>query len=109
MKHKKISGNIFLLKRRNPIGKLVGVKVLDTRNVSIVTDPYLKVLYYMVRQGASVSQISPENMFHFYNTTDVRDEVYGGSELSGIIYHSYADNEASISNYFAMLNNSVPA
>jgi len=109
LKHKKISGNIFLLKRRNPIGKLVWVKVFDTRNVSIVTDPYLKVIYYMVRQGASVSQVSPENMFHFYNTTDVRDEVYGGSELSGIIYHAYADNEASISNYFAMLNNSVPA
>jgi len=48
-------------------------------------------------------------MFHFVSTDSVADEVYGESELSGVIYHAYAYNEASIANYFSMLNNSVPA
>lgn len=109
IKHKKISGNLFLLKKYNAIGKLAGVKVIDSRNVSIFTDPYLNVLYYTVKQGAKISQVPPENMFHFINTQDVVDEVFGESEFSGIIYHAYGDNEASISNYFAMLNNAVPA
>jgi phage portal protein BeeE len=109
IKHKKISGNLFLLKLRNKRGGVIGVKTLDSRNVSIMADPYMNILYYMVKQGSSVTQVLPDNMFHFYSMNDVRDELIGESELSGIIYHAYGDNEASISNYFAMLNNSVPA
>jgi hypothetical protein len=88
---------------------MISTKIIDTRKVSIVTDPSLKVLYYMVKVGATTFQVFPENMFHFINTSDVKDEVYGGSEFSGIVYEVYSDNEAAISNYFAMLNNSVPA
>jgi len=109
LKNYKISWNVFALKKFNTIGKLSGIKVLDTRHVSIITTPEHEVLYYMVRIGWTVIQVPPQNMFHFVSTDSVADEVYGESELSGVIYHAYADNEASIANYFSMLNNSVPA
>ena len=69
----------------------------------------MKVLYYIVKKWGTVFQVNPDNMFHFVSTYDTKDQVYWISDLSGIIYETYSDNEAGISNYFAMLNNSVPA
>lgn len=109
VKHLKVSWNLFLLKKRNKVWKLSSVEIISTKDVSIMTDPYLNVLYYIVKKWASVFQVKPDNMFHFVLTYDTKDLVYWISDLSWIIYEAYSDNEAGISNYFAMLNNSVPA
>ena len=109
VKHLQISWNLFLLKKRNAIWKISSVDIIATKDVSIMTDVTMKVLYYIVKKWGTVFQVNPDNMFHFVSTYDTKDQVYWISDLSGIIYETYSDNEAGISNYFAMLNNSVPA
>jgi hypothetical protein len=109
IKHLQISWNLFLLKKRNKIWKLSSVEVIATKDVSIMCNTNLEVIYYIVKKWATVFQVYPDNMFHFVSTYDTKDQVYWISDLSWIIYEAYSDNESSISNYFAMLNNSVPA
>jgi HK97 family phage portal protein len=74
-----------------------------------MVDSQYNVLYYVCRKWSAVFEVKPDDMFHFVLTYDVKDIVYWISDLSWVVYEVYSDNEAWITNYYAMLNNNVPA
>jgi HK97 family phage portal protein len=125
-----ISGNCYIEKVRNLGGELIGLKVLDSRTISIIVDKTGAVFRYvqvMSQNGAqllgqlenpvSVSEVAisdpvifePDDIIHWTYGIDPNAENFGLSPLEPVLWEVRTDLSAMISNYFFFENDAVPS
>lgn len=125
-----ISGNCYIEKVRNMSGELIGVKVLDSRTISIVVDKTGAVFRYVqvmsnntsnlvgaIQGNVSVSEFEvgdpvifePEDIIHWQHGIDPNAENFGLSPLEPVLWEVRTDLSAMISNYFFFENDAVPS
>jgi hypothetical protein len=85
-----IFGDLFIRRRRNIRGKVIGYEVLDTREMSVVTDAYLKPLRYIYRRvspgSVNVETYMVEDIEHFKSGHNFSNPVFGTTALSTLVY-----------------------
>lgn len=116
-KHQLISGNTYIEKVRNLGGNPVGLRVLDSRTMSIVYNKQGIVLAYI--QGADdfftgvghedVVLFEPDDIIHWKLEIDPDNEAFGFSWLEAAIWEARTDLAAMVSNYRLQMNDSTPA
>lgn len=125
-----ISGNCYIEKVRSLTGELVGLKVLDSRTMSIVVDKTGAVFRYVQAMSGqttsflnqfdnavSVSSASvndpvifePEDIIHWTFGIDPNAENFGLSPMEPVLWEVRTDLSAMISNYFFFENDAVPS
>ena len=133
-----ISGNCYIEKVRavaiDPSGEirgeLLGLKVLDSRTMSIVVDKTGGVFRYVQSMtgstsaflnqfdnvvgisSASVSEpviFEPEDIIHWTHGIDPNAENFGLSPMEPVLWEVRTDLSAMISNYFFFENDAVPS
>lgn len=114
-KHQLISGDTYIEKVRDRRGDPLGLKVLDSRTMSVVQDVHGTVLAYI--QGAAefflgnadeVVVFDPEEIIHWKLEIDPDNEAFGFSPLEAAIVEAKTDLEAAQSNLSFFKNHSVP-
>jgi HK97 family phage portal protein len=105
-----ISGNLFLLKRRNDKGSVVGYEVLDARNVTISADNDFNIIGYSVKfPKRSHSRLySADDVVHTGIIRDPLDGIFYLSNLEPVRYDVLGDNEANRSNFEWFLSSGIP-
>lgn len=114
-KHQLISGDTYIEKVKNKRGEPLGLKVLDSRTMSVVQDAHGTVLAYI--QGAAefftgnadeVVIFDPSEIIHWKIEIDPDNEAFGFSPLEAAIVEAKTDLEAATSNLAFFKNHSVP-
>lgn len=114
-KHQLISADTYIEKVRDMRGNPLGLKVLDSRTMSIVQDTHGTVLAYI--QGAAeyvlgnadeVVVFDPSEIIHWKLESDPDNEAFGFSPLEAAIIETKTDNEAAQTNLSFFKNHSVP-
>lgn len=114
-KHQLISADTYIEKVRDKRGDPLGLKVLDSRTMSVVQDVHGTVLAYI--QGAaefftgnsdSVVVFDPSEIIHWKIESDPDNEAFGFSPLEAAIVEAKTDIEAATSNLSFFKNHSVP-
>lgn len=114
-KHELISGDAYIEKVRDRRGDPLGLKVLDSRTMSVVQDVHGTVLAYI--QGVAeffsgnadeVVVFDPSEIIHWKLEIDPDNEAFGFSPLEAAIVEAKTDLEASTSNLSFFKNHSVP-
>lgn len=118
-KHQGIGGNTYLEKVRSLEGNQpIGLKVLDSRTMSIVYDKHGTIIAYI--QGADeffssksskedVVVFQPEDIIHWKLEIDPDNEAFGMSWLEAAIWEARIDLSAMVGNYRLQMNDSTPA
>lgn len=108
-----IFADVFIRKRRNVRGQVIGYEVLDTREVSVITDSLLVPIRYTYRRKTprtvSMESFQPEDIAHFKTGHDWDNPMFGYTVLSTLIFDALGDDEASKVNYFWYANDAVPS
>ncbi len=125
-----ISGNCYIEKVRNLKGELIGLRVLDSRTISIVVDSTGAVFRYVqvmsrnqsslmgdLENSVSVSEATigdpiifePQDIIHWQHGIDPNAENFGLSPLEPVLWEVRTDLSAMISNYFFFENDAVPS
>lgn len=134
-----ISGNCYIEKVRaiptdpnnpNVQGEVLGLRVLDSRTMSVVVDRTGAVFRYVqvmnsnqssligqLDSAVSVSDISisdpvifePQDIIHWTHGIDPNAENFGLSPMEPVLWEVRTDLSAMISNYFFFENDAVPS
>ncbi len=108
-----IFGDLFIRRRRNIRKQVIWYEVLDTREVSVVTDAYLKPIRYIYRRvspgSTTVENYNAEDIEHFKSGHNFSNPLFWTSVLSTLIYDVLGDEEANKTNYYYYLNDAVPS
>lgn len=108
-----IFADVFIRKRRNVRGQVIGYEVLDTREVSVITDADLTPVRYTYRRKTprtvSMESFEPENIAHFKTGHNWDNPIFGYTVLSTLIFDALGDDEASKVNYYWYANDAVPS
>lgn len=125
-----ISGNCYIEKVRNVSGELIGLKIIDSRTMSIVVDKTGAIFRYVqmmtsngtqllgnLEKGISVSEVSmmepeifePDDIIHWQHGIDPNAENFGLSPLEPVMWEVRTDLSAMVSNYFFFENDAVPS
>jgi len=109
-----ISGNCYIEKVQNLHGELLGLKVLDARTFSIVTDEHGVVYRYLQKppvteKGLEPVVFEPDEVIHWKHDEDPNAEAFGFSPTETVLWEVRGDLSAAISNYFFFENDAVPA
>lgn len=115
MEHRLISGNAYIEKIRNPFGQLIGLKVLDPRTMSVVSDEhgnvyrYIQALWDNGEKQVDPVIFEPKDIIHWKWGTDPNAEVFGFSAMEPVLWEVRTDLSAMISNYYFFENDAVPS
>lgn len=108
-----ICADVFIRRRRNLLKEVIGYEVLDTREVSVVTDPLLKPLRYTYRRktvaSVTVETYPAEDIDHWKIGSNWNNVLFGLSPLRTLIYEVFGDLEAGMVNYYWYKNDAVPS
>lgn len=108
-----VFADVFIRKRRNVRGQVIGYEVLDTREVSVITDADLTPVRYTYRRKTprtvSMESFEPENIAHFKTGHNWDNPIFGYTVLSTLIFDALGDDEASKVNYYWYANDAVPS
>lgn len=112
-----ICGNTYIEKVRNSSQQILGVKVLDSRIMAIVSDEYANIYRYIQNSTADGTYgqatdpviFNPDDIIHWKMDEDPNAEVFGISPLEHAIWEARADLAAMTSNYFFFENNAQPS
>jgi hypothetical protein len=87
--------------------------VLDTREVSVITDSLLKPIRYTYRRktptSMSIENFIADDVAHFKQGHNWNNPIFGYTVLSTLIYDALGDDEASKVNYYWYVNDAVPS
>lgn len=105
-----LTGNAYWFLVRNIFGtKVVGIKRVDPRTMSVVTDPFGVVVRYIQRVSMGTVEFMPEEIIHFKDSEDTRNPVFGAPPLMGVSDDIRADIEAARTNAAFLENDAIPA
>lgn len=112
IKNVSIFGNAYIRKHMNVRGGIIKLSVLDSRYVSITTDPELNPLRYQYappyKKGSAESYEMIE-IIHIKDTIDPDNPAFGMSIMETLVLDVMWDEEASLSNYHFFGNDSIPS
>lgn len=109
----KTFSTVFILrKEKNVYGKVIKYEVLDTRNVTVITDSELKPVRYQYKNPKLPGKIftyNPDQIIHHIDDSDLDNPLFGISILETIVPDVLGDDEAALSNYYFFGNDSIPS
>lgn len=108
IKHNDVSWNVFIRKIRNWAWKLIWIKILDSRYVTIVTDRSFNVIRYVYKKWWTFENVEAKDMYHYKEDIDFDNEMFWISLLETLVPDVYTDNESSLTNYYAYKNAWLP-
>lgn len=104
--------DVFIRRVRNVRGVL-RYEVLDTREVTIITDSDLKPIRYTYRRKSPgtlrMESYLAEDVEHFKSGHNFDNPLFGFTPLSTLIYDALGDDEARKVQYYWYLNDAVPS
>lgn len=107
-----VSGNAFILKRRNDQGKVVGYECRATHYVAILKDGTngTQVVGYKIGSphNASTTRYSPDDVLHLGVTKNTDDGFFYLSPLEPVRYDVLGDYQANRMNYEWFFTSGVP-
>ena len=113
VKHITISENVFIEKlyRLGSMNIVVGLRVLDPRYMSIISDTnYNPIRYiYQDRKTNQTIRFEPKDIIHFMREQDHDNPMFGLSSLEGLVSDVFGDDKASIYNAMYFENDATPA
>jgi len=112
IKNLDLFGNVYIRKARNIRKGIAKYEVLDSRHVSIVTDSFLNPIRYQYKNPAKKGAIDTypaDEIFHYYDDTDMDNPMFGISPLETIVIDVLGDEEANMSNYAFFDNDGIPS
>lgn len=106
-----ISGTVFVLKDKNPLGTEAEWSVLDSRYISIVSDTTLTIKRFMYQHPKlqSVKAYLPDEVSVFSMHSDPDNLLFGISDVETIVFDIALDEEASMSNMAYFANDATPS
>lgn len=110
-----IGGNTYIEKIRNPLGGLLGVKVLDARTMAVVSDEhgnvfrYIQSIYDQAEKSIKPIVFEPSDIIHWKWGSDPNAEVFGFSPMETVLWEVRTDLSAMISNYYFFENDAQPS
>lgn len=94
-----VFGDVFIRKIFNVRGQVIGFEVLDTREVSVVTDSNLVVQRYMYRRKSGTSlkveNFEPFEIVHWKYGHDWDNPIFGTTVLSTLLYDVFGDKRGA--------------
>lgn len=115
MEPRLIAANTYIEKVRNPFGQLIGLKVLDPRTMSVVSDEHGRVLKYIQTLPDSAEKqvdpvvFEPQDIIHWKLGSDPNAEVFGFAPMETVLWEVRTDLSAMVSNYFFFENDAAPS
>jgi len=105
-----VSGNCFIMKRRNEAGKVVGYQVLNTRDVSIRATTDFQIIGYNVRlpKRTQELQLGADDVLHVGMTLDQDDGIFFMSPLESVRLDVLWDEQANRMNYEYFFTSGLP-
>jgi len=105
-----VTGNAFWYLIGNATGnRILGIKPLDPRTMSLVATPHGEVRAYIQRVGMYSAVFTPAEIIHLRYDADPNNELLGFSPLFGVDTDIKADLFAAMTNKKAMENNATPS
>ena len=108
-----IFADVFVRHRKNLRGQTIGYEVLDTREVSVVTDSLLNPIRYIYRrrtpQSIAVESYPAEQIDHWKTSTNWNNSIFGMTPMRTIVYDVLGDEQASMVNYYWYKNDAIPS
>lgn len=105
-------GDVFIRRKRNVRGVL-GYEVLDTREVTVITDSDLVPVKYSYRRKTpgtlKMESYPAEDIEHFKSGHNFDNPLFGFTPLSTLVYDALGDDEARKVQYYWYLNDAVPS
>lgn len=105
--------DVFIRRKRNIRGGVIGYEVLDTRYISVVTDSFLvPVRYIYERRSANTyaqEVYQAEDIYHARNWYNFDNMVFGTTILETLVLDVLGDEEANLLNYFWFENDAIPS
>lgn len=107
----KVCGNAYVAIVKGITGdRILGFQALDPRTISIVSDRFGNIYKYIQQVSAStVTIFDPEEVLHFKNNKDIKNEVFGFAPVEPIFWEAKTDIAAMISNCKFFENDAKPA
>lgn len=96
-----LDGNAYLHKLRNASGQMIGLRYLshmDVEPVSIRGVPS-ELDYYDVQIGNGVQKVDPNDIIHFMDGVDPRNQLKACSPLKSLMRLVLSDNEIAVYNW----------
>lgn len=104
-----IAGSTYFEIIKSIDGKtILGLKVLDPRTMSIVSDPHGEILRYVQNVGPKEIIFYPYEILQVNLDCDPDHEVFGLSPMESVIWETMTDKAAMMSNYYFFENNAKP-
>ena len=99
---------LYHVSRQNEV---VGLRVLDPRFMSIVSDDQYNPIRYIYRDVKThkTIQYSPDDLYHFTRETDHDNPMFGMSRLEGLVNDILGDEQSAIYNAKYFLNDGLPS
>ena len=104
-----LTGNRYLFILRNEDWTPVGVQVLDPRYLTVMSDEYGNVKWFVYTIRWDVQYLERIDVIRDKNESDPTQEVYGYGIMESLVNDVLADHEASRSNHSFFKNNMIPA
>jgi HK97 family phage portal protein len=89
--------------------KVVGLKTIDPRTLSIITDSIGQPLRYIQRVGGCVVGFEVNEIIHIKEGQDVDISIFGKSPIEGVFLEAKTDEEVEVSNYALNKNKMSPS
>lgn len=109
IRDEKVTGNAFFYIEKSKSGKPLGLKRIDPRTLTVVTDSYGDVVKWIQRVKSESVTFAPEEIVHWKEEDDPNSPVFGMSALETIIWEVRSDLAALISNYVFFQNDAKPS
>lgn len=109
-----VSGDVYIEKIKSLSGNIIGLKVLDTRSMAIVSDVHGRIFKYIQHSPfdanwENATLFEPEEIIHMKVGNDPDSEMFGLSPLEPVLWDVRADLSASVANYHLFENNAMPS
>jgi len=106
-----ITGNAYWYLLRNVTGsKVLGIKQIDPRGMSILYDKYGTILMYLNNiRDMEYEAFLPEEIIHFKRGKDKDFTMFGETPMKGILFDTATDYHSQVTNLAFFENGGQPA
>ncbi len=104
-----VAGNAYWLVQKSVDGKIMGIKPVDPRTMTVVVDKYGNKKGYVQRVGGNTIHFELDEIIHSVMDFSTSHPCLGVSPIESIVWASRTEMASQMSNYYFYENNGVPS